>query len=59
MHIKLAICVMTDFKKVPKNACFSAQNVLGPLLSLHMYFNIPKMLLKDQKMLNLSRVKNH
>ena len=45
------------FLKVPKNARFSAQNVLDPLLSLHIYFFIPKVLLKDQKMLNLRRMK--
>ena len=28
---------------------FSAENVLGPLLSLYMYFFVPKVLLKDQK----------
>ena len=41
------------FKKVPKNA----QNVLDPLLSLYVYFFISKVLLKDQKMLNLKRKK--
>ena len=41
------------FLKVPKNASFSAQNVLDPLLSLYIYFFIPKVLLKDHKMLNL------
>ena len=46
------------FKKSPKNACFTVQNVLDPLLSLYMYFFIPKVLLKDQKMLNLRRIKN-
>ena len=49
---------MKVFLKVPKKACFSAENVLDPLLSLHMYFFIPKVLLKDQKMLNLRRMKN-
>jgi hypothetical protein len=44
-------------QKMPKNAIFSAQNVLDPLLSLYMYFFIPKVLLKDQKMLNLRRIK--
>ena len=37
---------------------FNAQNVLGPLLSLYIYFFILKFLLKDQKMLNLRRIKN-
>ena len=47
------------FQKVPKSAFFSAQNVLDPLLSLYIYFFIPKVLLKDQKMLNLRRIKNY
>ena len=46
------------FLKVPKNAFFSAQNVLDPLLSLYMYFFIPNVLLKDQNILNLRRIKN-
>ena len=46
------------FLKVPKNAFFSAQNVLDPLLSLHMYLFIPKVFLKDQKMLNLERMES-
>ena len=58
MYIKVAIYVMKVFEKVPKNACFSAQNVFDPLLSLHIYLCAPKFLLKDQKMLNLSRMKN-
>ena len=58
MYFKLAIYVMKVFLKVPKNAFFSAQNVLDPLLSLYMYFFIPKVLLKDQKMLNLKIMKN-
>ena len=58
MYFKLAIYVMKVFFKVPKNADFSAQNVLDPLLSLHMYFFKAKVLLKDQKMLNLRRMKN-
>ena len=37
---------------------FSAENVLDPLLSLYMYCFLPKVLLKDQKMLNLRRKKN-
>ena len=49
---------MKVFLKIAKNACFSAQNVLDPLLPLHMYFFIPKVLLKDQKMLNLRGMKN-
>ena len=32
--------------------------MLDPLLSLYMHFVIPKVLLKDQKMLNLRRIKN-
>ena len=58
MYFKLAIYVMKVFLNVPENACFSAQNVLASLLSLHMYFFILKVLLKDQKMLNLRRMKN-
>ena len=58
MYFKLAIYVMKVFKKVMKNAFFSAQNILDPLISLHIYFFIPKLLLKDQKMLNLRRMKN-
>ena len=42
--------IMNDFLQNPH---FSAQNVLVPLLFLHMYFFIPKVFLKDQKMLNL------
>ena len=42
MYFKLAIYVMKVFLKVPKNACFSAQNILDPLLSLYLYFFIPK-----------------
>ena len=38
--------------------CFSSQNDLDLLLSLYMYFFMPKVLLKDQKMLNLRRIKN-
>ena len=45
------------FLKSAKNVFFSAQNVLDPLLSLYMYFFIPKVLLKDQKMLNLRKIK--
>ena len=45
------------FSKVPKIAFFSAQNILDPVLSLYMYFFIPKVLLKDQKILNLRRIK--
>ena len=37
---------------------FSAQNVLDPLLSLYMHLFIPKVLLKDQKIPNLRRIKN-
>ena len=44
---------MKVFLKSVKIACFSARNVLEPLLSLHMYFFIPKVLLKDQTVLNL------
>ena len=51
MYIKLAICVMTDFKKVPKNACFSAQNILEPLPSLDMYFLYLKSCWKTRKCL--------
>ena len=58
MYFKLAICVMEVFFKSAKNACFSAQDVLDPLLSLHMYFCTPTVLLKDQKRLNLRRMKN-
>ena len=50
--------VLADFlalKKVPKKASFCVQNVFDPLL---MYFFRPKVLLKDQKMLNLRRMKN-
>ena len=43
---------------MPKNTFFSAQNVLDPLLSLYMHFFMPKVLLKDQKMLNLRRIEN-
>ena len=46
------------FKKGQKMPFFSAQQILDPLLSLYMYFFIPKVLLKDQKMLNLKRIKN-
>ena len=49
----------SGFLKSTKNVFFSAQNVLDPLLSLYMYFFIPKVLLKDQKMLNLRRIKNY
>ena len=58
MYFKLAIYVMKVFLKVQRNACFSAQNVLDPLLSFYVYFFMPKVLLKDQKMLNLRRMKN-
>ena len=60
MYFKLAIYVMKVFFKSAKqcNACFSAQNILDPLLSLHKYLFIPKVLLKDQKMLILRRWKN-
>jgi hypothetical protein len=62
MYFKLAIYVLKKNLKVPKkcqkNACFSAQKVLDPLLSLHMYFFTPNVLLKDQKMMNLRRMKN-
>ena len=58
MYFKLAIHVMKVFEKVPKSAFFSAQNVLDPLLSLHVYFFIHKVLLKNQKMLKLRRMKN-
>ena len=37
---------------------FSAQTILDSLLSLYMPFFIPKVLLKDQKMLNLRRIRN-
>ena len=47
-----------SFLKRAKNVFFSARNVLNPLLSLYMYFFIPKVLLKDQKMLSLRRIKN-
>ena len=50
---------MKVLKKVPKHVCFSAQNVLDPLLSLHMYLFIPKVFLKDQKMLNLRIIKKN
>ena len=45
--------------KSAKNAFFSAHNVLDLLLSLYMYCFLPKVLLKDQKMLNLRRMKNN
>ena len=35
---------MKVFFKVPTNACFNAQKILDPLLSLHMYFFIPKVI---------------
>ena len=44
MYFKLAICVMTDFKKVSKM----------PVLLPKIY----KVLLKDQKMLDLRKMKN-
>ena len=47
-----------SFLKSAKNVFFRAQNMLDPLLSLYMHFFIPKVLLKDQKMLNLRRIKN-
>ena len=47
------------FLKSTKNIFFSAQNVLDPLLSLYMYQFIPKVLLKDQKMRNLRRIKKY
>ena len=47
-----------SFLKSAKNDFFRAQNMLDPLLSLYMHFFIPKVLLKDQKMLNLRRIKN-
>jgi hypothetical protein len=47
-----------SFFKSAKNVFFRAQNMLDPLLSLYMHFFIPKVLLKDQKMLNLRRIKN-
>jgi hypothetical protein len=46
------------FLKSAKNVFFIAQNVLYPLLSLYMYFFIPKVLLKYQKMLNLRTIRN-
>ena len=42
-----------DFLKSAKNVFFDVQNVLDPLLSLYVYLFIPKVLLKDQKMLIL------
>ena len=42
-----------SFLKSAKNVFFDVQNVLDPLLSLYVYLFIPKVLLKDQKMLNL------
>ena len=47
-----------SFFKSAKNVFFRAQNMLDPLLSLYMHFFIPKVLLKDQKMLNLRRIQN-
>ena len=43
--------------KSAQNVFFSAQNVLDPLLSLYMYSFI--LLLKDQKIVNLRRMKNY
>ena len=40
MYFKLAIYVKKGLESA-KNACFSAQNVLVPLLSLNVYFFIP------------------
>ena len=57
MYWKLAKYVLKLFFKVTNNVCFSAQNVLDPLLSLHMYFFIPKVLLNNQKMLNLRNLR--
>ena len=48
-----------DFLKSAKNVFFDVQNVLDPLLSLYVYLFIPKVLLKDQKMLNLWRMKKY
>jgi hypothetical protein len=50
MYFKLANYVMKVFlKDAKKNACFGAQNILDPFLSLHF---IPKVLLNDQKILD-------
>ena len=43
---------MKVFLKVPKKVFYNAKKVLDPLISLHMYFFIPKFLPKDPKMLN-------
>ena len=51
------LCIMKVFKKVQKNAYFSTQYVLDPLLSHNMYFFKPKVLPKDQ--LNLRGMKNY
>ena len=59
MYFKLAIICNESFFKVPKNACFSAQNILDPFLSLQMYSFIPKELLLDQKIFNLRRMKHN
>ena len=48
-----------SFLKSAKNVLFRAQNMLDPLLPLYMHFFIPKVLMKDQKMLNLRRIKNY
>ena len=47
-----------SFFKSAKNVFFRAQNVLDPVLLLYMHFFIPKVLLRDQKMLSLRRIKN-
>ena len=46
-----------SFLKSAKNVFFRAQNVLYPLISLYIHFFTSKVLLEDQKMLNLRRIK--
>ena len=49
--------IVTQRKMNRKKVFWSAKKcVLDALLSLYMYFFLPKVLLKDQKMLNLRRI---
>ena len=45
------------FLRNAKHVFFSVQNVLYSLLSVYMYFFIREVLLKHQKMVNLSQIK--
>ena len=57
-HTKEADGPKIKFFQKCQNVFFSAQNILDPLHPLYIHFFIPKVLIKDPKMLNLRRIKN-